>query len=160
MKFRQGPIRDALPTVTVGERLDLFERGVRNSERAADLVAPVRDRVDKRINDFPIRSDNPNFTPNTMVGGVIVAAVTGIQDYVPVNTGAGAQLIDAQNQEGGTLYILDVDAPTQSMARFRAQFESGTGATSFWTDRLEVRSIEKTSTRVMRDTYRVEVFQS
>lgn len=90
--------------------------------------------------------------------GIVQAGVAKIlDDTVGVPFGSETEIVGIEPADGGYIYTVNIDAPTENMAQARAFLESGTGFTSILTDLLKVENTEVLKTRVLRDTYQVEV---
>lgn len=105
---------------------------------------------------FP-KFENRNFGGGVGAGVVAAGIITIIEDTVGVPFGADAEIIGVEPQSDGILYTVNVNAPTQDIAEARAFIDAGTGFTTILTDLLDVRSVELTKTRMLRDTYQVQV---
>lgn len=110
-------------------------------------------RIRSRVPNF----QNRNFGAGKGVGIVEAAIAVILSETVGVPFGADADVQSVEPAGNGTLYTVNVNAPTQNMAEARAFIDSGTGFTSILTDTLRVRNVELLDRRTLRDTYQIEV---
>lgn len=128
----------------------------------------IEDRISNpghNIRNVPgskIRSRIPNYRNRNFGGGkgigIIEAAIAVIlSETVGIPFGADADVQSVEPTSRGSLYTVNVNAPTQNMAEARAFIDSGTGFSSVLTDTLRVENVEILDTRTLRDTYQIEV---
>lgn len=128
----------------------------------------VEGRVGSRANRFrnrpgsALRRRFPQFPNRNFGGGITVGLVEAgvalvLEDTLGIPFGSDTEIVDSQPVSGGTQYTVNIDAPTENMARARAFLEANTGFTSVLTDLLEVQSVDVLRTRTVRDTYQVEI---
>lgn len=98
---------------------------------------------------------NRNFGEGKGIGFIEAAIQAIVQAYLPLQADADVQSVSST--EGGTKYIVNVNASTEEMARARAFVDAGTGFTAILTDTLRVQNVEVIGTRTLRDTYQVEL---
>jgi len=90
--------------------------------------------------------------------GIITAAIAVIvEDTVGIPFGATSDIVFSESVEEGTKYTVNVNAPFENMAEARASIDSSTGFTSFLTDEIDVQSVSIERTRVLRDTFQVDI---
>lgn len=127
------------------------------SDAVTDSAHGIREVPDNAIQrntpDIPRR----NLGGGTLVGAVTAAVATVVEDTVGVPFGASSDIVDSESVEGGIKYTVNVNAPIETMAEARASIDSTTGFTSFLTDRIKVDNVEIEKTRILRDTFQVEV---
>lgn len=111
------------------------------------------DRLRKRLPDFEHR----NFGGGKAVGAIEAGVALAIDEVVGVPFGSDTEIVDSEPVSGGMKYTINVDAPFENMAEFRAFYEGGTGFTSLLTDTINVSNTEVVKTRVLRDTYQMEI---
>lgn len=143
----------------VGERLK--ERFDREPvwRKATDVVQEPGHNIRSRVNNT-FSGRIPEFRYRNIGGGLTtgtVAAVvaTVLEDTVGLPFGGSADVVSAEPVDKGMRYVIDVNAPLESMAKVRAFIDAGTGFTSLVTDQLDVQDTEIIKTRTLRDTYRV-----
>jgi len=128
--------------------------------RFGDKFSDLRNRPGERM-----KGSFPKFQQRNIGGGVLVGAVEAailviIEDTIGVPFGSDADVVgvDAvEETETGAVYTVNVNSPTQQIAEARAFIDSGTGFTTYLTDKLEVQNVEVLRTRTLRDTYQVDV---
>lgn len=109
-----------------------------------------------------IRNNVPEFE-NRNIGGGRVAGIIGAtiaefaQEALPLPYGVETEVTHVEDTEKGARYIVDVDAGTENIARARAFYDTGAGLASYLTDVLHVESVKLVNSRVLRDTYRLEL---
>lgn len=111
------------------------------------------DALRKRVPEF----ENRNFGAGVGVGIVEAGIALVLKETVGVPLGSDTEAVGAEVTEEGVIYTINVDAPFRNMAEARAFLESGTGFTSVLTDKIDVRETEILKTRVLRDTYQIDV---
>lgn len=131
----------------VGERLRKGEKKLNRIRNAPGS------QLEKKIP----RVEGMNIGRGTAVGVVQAAIAVILDDTVGVPFGASSEILDTENTNGGTLYTVNVNAPTANMAQARAFLESTTGFASILTDNIDVRGVDVVSIRPLRDTYEVKV---
>lgn len=107
----------------------------------------------RRVPQFP----NRNFGGGVAVGVVEAAVAIVLQRTVGIPFGSDTEISDVTRIDGGTVYVVNVDAPGENMARMRAFFESNVGFASLLTDLLTVRQVSVLKKRALRDTYQIEI---
>lgn len=133
------------------------------ADRAQDLasgrVSKMRNRPGQVLETVnPGFIEKRRFTGGKGAGAVGEAVVVALRDVIGVPFGASSDVIDiSQAEDGDYIYTVNVNAPTENMAEARALIDSGTGFSSFLTDKLDVESAEVIKTRVIRDTYQIQV---
>lgn len=121
-------------------------------------ASKFRNRYSKRV-----ESATPDFLEGraigsgTMTGAVGAGILTILEETVGVPFGASSDIVSVDPVDGGAIYTVNVNAPTQNMAQARAFIDSTTGFVSYLTDRFEIENAEVLNTRMARDTYQVEV---
>lgn len=119
----------------------------------------LRNRVSGSIGNRVPRFENRNFGGGIGVGVVSAAVATILEDTVGLPFGGSADVMGVRPaQDGqGNVYTVNVNAPTEDMAKARAFIDAGTGFTSLLTDTLRVREVEILDKRTVRDTYQIEL---
>ena len=121
--------------------------------RASNARNSTSDRLAKRMPEFDQRNIGDGFAV-----GVVQAAIGKVlKDTLGVPFGSDAEITDVNATVEGTVYTLNVEAPTKTVAEVRSFFEAGAGFTSILTDLLNVEETRIMKQRVMRDTYQVEI---
>lgn len=144
----------------VGER-------VKNVLGDEPVLRQFGDRIDKRSSNIRNRQSKriQKLTPdlqrrnigNGMAVGVIGSAIEDIiSAYVPI--GSDTEVVGIRAEGDGVVYTVNTDAVFENMAKAEGFMESGTGLTSFVTDKIDVNEVEILRTRPLRDTYQVEVY--
>lgn len=133
---------------------------------------PVWRKLENRIGDRPRRLrntpgtmlrrrvpefENRNFGGGIGVGIVEAAVAVVLKESIGVPFGSDTEVVDSSATGNGMRYTVNVDSPFENMAEARAFIESGTGFTSILTDKLDVENTQVVKTRVLRDTYQIEV---
>lgn len=154
-----GPLVEEKPgdNIVFGERLNIDERIKNSADRVSDVLSKRRDNLDERLTQVPIESDNPNISPNTMAGGVVYMSILAINDYAPVNVGAEASIHEVEEMGDKNRYVINIDSPIESMAKFVAMYHAGTGASSIWLDDFDFNRVQKVEARPVRDSWEVDL---
>lgn len=138
-------------------RLDREPIWRRIEDQFDDLMSEVRNAPGRRLErEFP-QFENRNFGGGLAVGGVEAGIALILKETVGLPLGSDVEVVDSEPAEGGTIYTVNVDSPTENMAQAQAFLESGTGFTSYLTDLIKVESTSVLRTRTVRDTYQVEI---
>lgn len=143
-------------------------QNIKNTIDRKPILRRIEDKIKNpghEIRNIPgskIRARVPNFKNRNFGAGkgvgIVEAAIAVIlSDTIGVPFGADADVQSVESVRNGTLYTVNVNAPTKNMAEARAFIDSGTGFTSVLTDALRVESVELLDTRTLRDTYQIEV---
>lgn len=144
----------------VGERLKRnFDREPiwrRLEEKVSNPGHNIRDQIDRKTSFVP-RFRKRNFGGGVGAGAVTAGVITILEDVIGVPFGGSVDTIDVEPAEDGTIYTVNVNAPTESSAKVRAFIDAGTGFTSLLTDTLDTRDVEVIGTRTFRDTYQVQI---
>lgn len=130
----------------------------RDLEDAVEGTAhDLRNRPGSRLKRTIPPLENRNFGGGRVVGALEAGVAIILQETVGLPLGSDVEVVDTEPAQGGTAYTINVDAPTRNMAETEAFFEAGVGFTSLLTDLIEVESTEVLRTRIVRDTYQIEV---
>lgn len=129
--------------------------------KAEDAVEDPVERLRGGVNDV-ISEPFPEFENRNVGGGRVAGAVTAavavvLEDSVGLPFGASSDIQDTRSVDDGVVYTVNVNAPFESMAEARAAIDSTTGFTSFLTDQIGVESVTVQKTRIVRDTFEIEV---
>jgi len=127
------------------------------SDAVTDTAHNVREAPDNAIQQNTPDIPRRNLGGGTAIGAITAALATVVEDTVGVPFGASSDIVDSEPVNGGIKYTVNVNAPIETMAEARASIDSTTGFTSFLTDRIEVDNVEIEKTRILRDTFQVEV---
>jgi hypothetical protein len=151
-------IRDAME-----QRLDRQPIWRRNEDRLKRIPRATRDELNNLLADRFPRYENRNFGSGVLAGAAQAGIADILEDVVGVPFGAETEMVGIDNTASyqgsdGVMYSLNVNAPTQTMAEARAIIEAGTGYTTYVTDLSKVTSVDLVRTRVLRDTYAIDVF--
>lgn len=145
-------------TFKPGKRLKIPDRVRKREKQLAGPMSSARDKLGKVGEKMPIQPANENISTNTFVGALGTYLTYAIEDYLPVRLGATVSITEGKRlSEDKYEYTIDVNAPLESQARFKALITSGTGVVSLWVDTFEITEFEKIRTRPARDTYRYKV---
>jgi len=145
-------------TLKPGRRLNVPERVKRREEQARGPLSDFRGRLESAARRLPVEPPNENITTDTMIGAIGTFIVFTAEDYLPVRLGASVSITDSEKiSENEYRYVVDVNAPLEAQARFKALMQTGTGAVSLWVDEFEIESFERIKKRPARDTYRYEL---
>lgn len=129
----------------------------RLENKLQDIPHNIRDKPDNRIEETFPEFENRNFGQGKAVGAVLAGIADVLEDVIGVPFGASSDIVDSQPVENGVVYTVNVNAPMESMAEARAMIDSTTGYTSYFTDQFSIEKVEIQKTRVLRDTFQVEV---
>lgn len=144
-------------TFQPGSRLDIPERTKEKADELTPKGRDVRTNIDRRLKDSAVNPANENISTGTFVGAVGTLIVWTLEDYLPGQVVAQADVVGVEPVDQGLKYTVDANAMIESQSRFRAILDSGTGVTSLWTDEIDVESVELIKSRPARDTYRYEI---
>lgn len=144
-------------TIEPGSRIQLQKRIQRRNNKLTPKVRKRRENLNEALQNGLVNPANENISVGTLAGGVGTFIVWLVEDYLPGQIGAQADIVSAEPADGGIKYVVDSNAPLESQARFRAFLDAGTGVTSLWTDEFDVQSVEVIKTRAGRDTHRYEI---
>lgn len=139
------------------KRLDREPIWRKLEDKVDSKASEVRNVPGSRLKrKFP-QFENRNFGGGIAVGLVEAGVAMILKETVGVPFGSETEIVGVTPRNGGVVYTINVDAPANNMAEARAFLESGTGFTSILTDKLEVENSEILKTRVLRDTYQIEI---
>lgn len=142
-----------------GERLDIPERARKNQDRFTPIGRGIREAVNS-IGGNVVQFPNENLEDGTGVAAIATAIVYAAEDYLPVRLGASVSVTNVSRVEGQPKtfdYTIDVNGALENQARLKAKITSGTGFTSLWSDKIEVKEMETLAERPVRDTYRYKI---
>lgn len=133
------------------------------SDRFQERGTKVRGRIDGAAMSNTPKFENRNLGGGVAIGALQAAVADALEDVIGVPFGAETEMVNinnnaSRNGNSGVEYTVNVNAPTQTMAEARALIESSTGYTGYLTDELEVQGAEVVKTRVLRDTFEIDVF--
>lgn len=130
--------------------------GRRLSDRTGERTHPMRNKLSKKLSSMP-RVGDRNVGEGIVASAVLSGAITILEDTVGVPFGGAVETVSAEYERssGDTVYTLDVNAPTEGIAKARAFINSGTGFTAYLTEKYDIEDVTVTGKRVARDTYRV-----
>lgn len=144
----------------VGERIQnaLGDEPVlrRVGDRLDDRASNIRNRQSRRIQMATPSLDRRNIGDGMAVGLIGSAIEDIISAYVPI--GSDTEVVGISKKGKGVVYTVNTDAVFENMAKAEGFMESGTGFTSFLTDKIDVENVEILRTRPLRDTYQVQVY--
>jgi len=146
----------------VGERLKKrFDREPvwrKAANRASGPGHSLRSRVGGSFGNRIPSFENRNFGGGIGAGTVGAGLATVLEDVVGVPFGGSTDTVSIENNPDGSIsYVVNVNSPTEDMAKVRGFIDAGTGFTSVLTDELDVQDVELVNTRVLRDTYQVKL---
>lgn len=153
-RFRDSEFRQ-FSDYEIGQNVKLAEKIQRQVDDKADPLHDLRVNVNDTIVEISPTVHNENFQQGTLVGAYVSAVAQIVDEYVPIL--ADTEIVGTEPVENGTRYTVNVDSPLKSQARFRAMMESGTGWTSYITDRYDMEEPEAIKKRLTRDTWQVEI---
>lgn len=144
----------------VGERLKKVAGNEPVLRRVGDRIdkraSNIRNRQSRRVRMLTPSMDRRNLGDGMAVGAAGSAVASAIEAYLPI--GSDTEIVGVSESGKGVVYTVNIDAPFENLARAEASLESGTGFTSFITDKIEVKSASVLRSRPLRDTYQVEVY--
>lgn len=108
-------------------------------------------RLEKRIPEVP----NRNIGKGEAVGAVNAGLATILEDTLGFPFGATVDIVNVETTPQGDVYTVNVNAPTENIARARAFIDSTTGFTSYLTDEYDIEEVEVLNKRFARDTHQV-----
>lgn len=131
------------------------------------VLRQVGDRLDKRASNIRNRQSHrvqkatPSLKRRNIGDGMAVGVVGSliedfISSYIPI--GSDTEVVGVRKEGEGVVYTVNTDAVFENMAKAEGFMESGTGLTSFITDKIDVEDVQILRTRPLRDTYQVEVY--
>lgn len=126
-------------------------------DSVSDQLSEIRNRPGNRIRDRAPDLEKRNIGDGKVAGSVGAAVVTVLEDVVGVPFGASVDVVDVRPTQGGQIYTVNVNAPSQNMAEARAFIDSGTGFTSYLTEEFDVENVHVLNKRVIRDTFQIEL---
>ena len=141
---------------------------IRNALDREPIWRKLEDRVDKTASNLRNRpsrrlEEKLPQVPNRNIGGGVGAGLVEagiakvLEETVGIPFGSDTEIVDTEPVDDGTMYVVNIDAPFENMAKARAFLEANTGFTSILTDELNVEEVEVLRTRPIRDTYQAEV---
>jgi len=136
--------------------LDRKPIGRRIAERTGKKTHPMRNRLSQKLSDMP-RVGERNVGEGIVASAVLSGAITILEDVVGVPFGGAVDTVGSEYSDGVTTYTVDVNAPTEGIAKARAFVNSGTGFTAYLTEKYDIQDVQVTGKRVARDTYRVKL---
>lgn len=129
----------------------------RAADRVKDRSSSLRNRPGQAVqHKFP-QFENRNFGGAIGVGLVEAGIAVVLESTLGIPFGSDVEVPSTRSTSRGTIYTVNVDAPTENMARARAFLEANTGFTSVLTDLYDVDNVEVLRKRPLRDTYQVEL---
>lgn len=145
-------------TLEPGKRLNIPERVKKREKQFREPGSSLRQTLTSAGERFPINPPNENVTPNTFAGAIGTYLVYVAEDYLPVRLGADVSISDVQEiSEDRYEYTVNVNAPLEGQARFKAIMQAGTGAVSLWVDDFTIEDYKVIKKRPARDTYQYKI---
>ena len=126
-------------------------------DRIADQMHDVRNTPGNSFRQQVPRLGKRNLGDAIGLGLIEAGIAVVLEEVVGVPFGADVDVNGVNPVDDGVIYTVNVNAPTENMARARAFIDAGTGFTAILTDELDVRGIEIVSKRSLRDTYQIQV---
>lgn len=126
-------------------------------DRVGEAMSRARNRPSKALQQRVPRIPNRNIGQGVATGAIEAGIGIILEDTLGIPFGGNAEVTDVQPVNRGYVYTVDVNAPTENMARARAFISSTTGFTSLFTDLIDVENVEIINRRTLRDTYQVEI---
>lgn len=117
----------------------------------------VRNALGDTLEDIGKDAVDRNFGNGEVIGLAGAGLIVILEDTVGIPFGAGSEIVDSEAVEGGTVYTIDVNAPTKNIAEMRAFLDSTTGFASLLTDKVETQDIQVINFRPGRDTHQIEI---
>lgn len=134
-----------------GQRIAELRRNI------GEQTSQVRGKPAEVVENVAPELPDMNIGGGQGAGAVGAGILTLLEDTVGVPFGSSTDIVNIEEDGTDLIYTVDVNSPTENIAKARAAIDSGTGFTTYLTDEFDIDSAEVVSTRVMRDTYRVEV---
>lgn len=126
----------------------------RLSERASTARQRVlNDPLERRVPRVGQRNIGEGIGAGLIEAGIAVI----LEETLGVPFGASSDIVDTTPVDGGMVYTVNVNAPVENMAKARAFIDSTTGFLSILTDNYEIDNAEVLNTRMLRDTYQIEL---
>jgi len=145
-------------TFEPGKRLEIPERVRKREKQLREPGSSFRQAISNASDAVPIQPPNENISTNTFTGAVGTYLVYIAEDYLPVRLGADVSISNIDEVgDGRYKYEVNVNAPLEGQARFKAIMQAGTGATSLWVDEFTIDNFEVIKERPARDTYQYEI---
>lgn len=129
----------------------------RISRRIGDRATKLRNRPSQAMQRAVPQVGNRNVGGGIGVGLVQAGVAVVLEETLGLPFGSDVEVTDTRQSGRGTIYSINVDAPTENMARARSFLEANTGFTSILTNEFDVSNVEIISHRPLRDTYQMEV---
>lgn len=129
----------------------------RLEDRIDNRAHSLRNRPGRRVQESIPSFENRNFGGGIAIGILEAAVAIILKETVGIPFGSDTEAVGAEPTGDGVIYTINVDAPFENMAQAQAFIESGTGFTSVLTDRINVSNVDVLKTRVLRDTYQIEI---
>jgi len=126
-------------------------------DRVSERVSSIRNRPGSRAEKVAPQFENRNLGGGVMTGAIAAGVATILEDTVGLPFGASVDIVNVEATEGGEIYTVNVNAPTENIAEARALIDSATGFTSYLTDTFSVESVDVLNHRIARDTYQIEL---
>lgn len=130
-------------------------RRIRN--RAAEPFSRVRNKPGKAAQERLPKAEVRNIGGGEVVGALGAGLATVLEDTLGVPFGASVDIVNVEPTNDGDIYTVNVNSPTENIARARAILDSGTGFTSYLVDEFDIDEAEVLNKRFLRDTYQIEV---
>lgn len=132
-----------------------FIRRVEN--RIDDRASKIRNRPSRAMQEKVPKIPNRNIGGGVAAGTIQSAIAIILEETVGVPFGGSTEVTEVDSVQGGNVYTVNVDAPTENMSKAKAFFQANTGFTSLLTDLIQVDNVEVLRTRPLRDTYQVKI---
>lgn len=139
----------------LGQTVKLYKRVQKQLNSRSDVGHSIRVNLGNKIIELGPGFDNPNFDNGTLAGAITAGVAALASSYVPV--GADTEVVNVEETGKGMKYTVNVDAPLEAQARFRAMIESGSGYASFLTDQFDMGEPKAVRKRPARDTWQMDI---
>lgn len=141
----------------IGSRVQLYERLRKKLDSKGGIGHTTRVNIGNRLVKITPTWQNENIDPGTLAGAMVAAISTTIDDFAPVDIASSAEIAGSEPIEGGAKYTVNVDGVLPQQARFMAMMDAGTGFTSLFTDKMDVKEVGALRKRIGRSTWQFEV---
>lgn len=91
------------------------------------------------------------------IGAVNAGLAVVLEETLGVPFGATSEITNVEPVDGGNVYTVNVDAPSENIAKARALIDSSTGFSSYLIDEYDIEDVEMINIRPVRDTHQIKV---
>jgi len=141
---------------SLGQNVKLYKRIKQQIDNRADAAHEARVNVGNKLVQVTPDWENENIRPGTATGAIMAGIAAVVDEYLaPIS--ADTEIANVEYTEEGIRYTVNVDAPFEQQARFRAMMEAGAGFSSLITDSYNMTEPEDIRHRMVQDTWQMEV---